>query len=38
MGQKIEKNFFVVEIILFESGSANSHNPEHDTCHRESMC
>ena len=38
MEQKIEKKFFVFTIIAFESGAANSHNPEQDTCYRQSMC
>ena len=31
MEQKIEKIFFVFQIIAFELGVANSHNPEEDT-------
>ena len=33
-GQKV----FVFKVIAFESGAANSHNPEQDTSHRQSMC
>ena len=36
--QKIQKRLFVFKIIAFEMGTANSHNPEQDTCHRQSMC
>ena len=28
----------VLKIIAFESGKANSHNPEQDICHWQSMC
>ena len=35
--QKILKNFFVFEIIAFESGAAVSHSLEQDTCHWQSM-
>ena len=38
MEQKIEKSFFVFEIIGLELGVANSHNLEHDPCHRQSIC
>ena len=37
MEQKIEKNYFVCQIIAFELGVANSHNLEQDTCRRQSM-
>ena len=30
--------FLVLKIIGFESGTTNSHNPEEDTCHWQSMC
>ena len=30
--------FLVFEIIAFEPGSTNSHNPEQDTCHWQSIC
>ena len=38
MEQKIEKTIFFFQIIVFESGGANSNNPEQDTCHWQSMC
>ena len=38
MKQKIEKMFFVINILAFELGVANSDNIEKDTCHRHSMC
>ena len=38
MEQKIEKKFFVLMIIAFELGTANSLNPEEDTCNRQSVC
>ena len=38
MEQQNEKNFRVLKIILFESGPKNSHNPEKDTCHWQSIC
>ena len=38
MEKKNQKNFFVVRIISFESVTTNSHNPEQDTCHWQSMC
>ena len=37
MEQKTMKNSFVFKIIAFESGAANSHNPEEDSCHRLSV-
>ena len=37
MEQKIEKNFFVFQILAFELGVANSRNIEQDTCHRNSL-
>ena len=33
MEKQNQKNFFVFQIIAFESGTANFHNPEQDTCH-----
>ena len=30
--------FLVLKIIAFELGLTNSHNPEEDTCHCESIC
>ena len=38
MEQKNPKNFSVLKIIAFESGTTNSVNLEKDTCHWESMC
>ena len=38
MAQKNLKIFLVFEIISFEPGSTNSHNPEQDTCHWQSVC
>ena len=38
MKQKIEKNIFVFQIILFELGVTNSRNIEQATCPRQSMC
>ena len=38
MEQKNEKKLLVLRIIAFESGKANSHNPEQDICHWMSMC
>ena len=38
MEQKNYKKFLVLKIIAFESGTTNSHNPEQDTCHWQSMC
>ena len=38
MKQKNQKRFGVLKIIAFESGTANSHNPEQDICHWQSMC
>ena len=38
MEKKNQKKFFVVTIISFESVTTNSHNPEQDTCHWQSMC
>ena len=32
------KKLLVLKIIAFESGTANSHNPEQDICHWQSMC
>ena len=37
MEQKIEKTFFVLQIIAFELRVADSHNIEQDTCHQMSM-
>ena len=38
MKQKNEKKFRVLRIIAFESGSRNSHDPEQNTYHWQSMC
>ena len=38
MQKKTHKMFFVFKIITFEQGTANIHNPEQDTCNRQSMC
>ena len=37
MEQKDLKNPSVLKIIAFESGSTNSHSPEEDTCHWQSI-
>ena len=36
--QKNQKNFLILKITAFEWGMTNSHNPEYDTCHWETMC
>ena len=36
--QKKLKKWLVLKIIAFESGTRNSHNPEQDICHWQSMC
>ena len=38
MEQKIQKKFFLFQIVAFELGVANSRNIEQDTCHRQPMC
>ena len=38
MEQEIGKKIFSFNRIAFESAAANCHNPEQDTCHRQSMC
>ena len=38
MEQKNQRTFFVLKIVAFEWGTTNSHNPEHDNCHWQSMC
>ena len=38
MEQKNWKKFLVLKIIACESRTINSHNPEDDTCHWQSMC
>ena len=37
MGQKNQKKFFVLNIIAFVSGTSNSHHPQQDTCHSQSL-
>ena len=37
MEQKNQKVFLVLKIIAFQSVTANSRNPEQDTCHWQSM-
>ena len=37
MEQKNQKKLLVLKIIAFESGTTNSHNPEQDICHWQSM-
>ena len=38
MEQKIQKKLFVLQIIAFELGVANSRNIEQDTSHQEPIC
>ena len=38
MEQNIQKKFFVLKIIAFESGTKNSKNPEQDASHWQSLC
>ena len=38
MEQKTKKIFLVFKVIAFEQGTANIHNPEQDTCNRQTMC
>ena len=38
MEQKIEKKFFVFQVIAFQLGVANSRNIEQDTCHQQPIC
>ena len=38
MGQKNQKNFLVLKIIAFVSGTSNSHHPEKHLCHWQSVC
>ena len=37
MELKVQKKFFVFQIIAFELGVAKSHNLEQDTCHQKSI-
>ena len=36
--KKYQKTILVLKIIAFESGTTNSHTPEQDTCHWQSIC
>ena len=38
MEQKNQQKLLVFKIIAFESGKANSHNPEQEICHWQSIC
>ena len=38
MEENNQKKLLVLKIIPFESGKANSQNPEQDTCQWQSMC
>ena len=38
MAQKNEHKLLDLKIIAFQSGRRNSHNPEQDICHWQSMC
>ena len=38
MEETIAKKVFTFEVVSFESGAANPHNPEKETCHVQSMC
>ena len=38
MELKNQKKFSVFKIFAFELGPTNSHNPEQDTCHWQSIC
>ena len=38
MEQRNQKKLLVLTLISFESGTANSHNPDQDICHWQSMC
>ena len=38
MEQKNLNKSLVLKILAFESGTRNSHNPEQDICHWQSMC
>ena len=38
MKQKNRKKLLVLNIIPFELGKTNSHTPEQDNCHWQSMC
>ena len=38
MKENNQKKFLVLKIITFELETTNSHNPEQDFCHWQSMC
>ena len=38
MEEENPKKFLVFKIIAFDPGSTNSHIPEQDTCHWQSIC
>ena len=38
MEEKVEKKFFVFQIIVTDLAAANSHYYKENTCHRQSMC
>ena len=38
MEQKIDKMFFIFQIVAFELRVVNFHNLEQNTCHQQSMC
>ena len=38
MGENKQKKILDIKIIAFELGTRNSHNPEQNTCHWQSMC
>ena len=38
MEEENPKKFLVFKIIAFDPGSTNSHIPERDTCHWQSIC
>ena len=38
MEQRNQKKLLVLTLIAFESGTGNSHNPDQDICHWQSMC
>ena len=38
MEQRNQKKLLVLTLIAFESGAANSHNPDQDICHWQSVC
>ena len=38
MGQKNQEMFLILKIIIFVSGTSNSHHREQETCHWQSVC